>query len=55
MIKIYVRQITAGKMTVADVPAYWRSGVKAVFDEMLENGEITQDQYDAYMGENGAA
>lgn len=51
MVKIYIRQIKAGKMTVADVPAYWHDDVKAAFDEMLANGEITEEEYAAYMGE----
>ena len=51
MAKIYKRQILAGKMTVAEVPAYWYKQVKAMFDEMLENGEITEEEYNGYMGE----
>lgn len=53
MVKIYVRSIIAGKLTVngdPGVPEYWKADVIAVFDEKLENGEITQDQYDQYMG-----
>ena len=51
MVKVYVRAILAHKKTVADVPEYWQEQVKAVFDQMLADGEITQEQYDEYMGE----
>ena len=34
MVKIYVRRIRAGEMTLEDVPARWREAVR----EALENG-----------------
>ena len=53
MVKIYVKQIVAGKMIVPDVPDKWRDEVKAVFDAMLVDGEITQEQWNKYMGKDG--
>ena len=32
MIKIYVRRIKAGEMTIDDVPPRWRDAVQAVLD-----------------------
>lgn len=34
MVKIYVRRIRAGEMTLEEVPARWREAVR----EALENG-----------------
>lgn len=34
MVKFYVRRIKSGKMTLEQVPAYWRSKV----EEALKNG-----------------
>ena len=34
MVKIYVRRIRSGEMTLEDVPARWREAVR----EALENG-----------------
>lgn len=34
MVKIYVRRIQAGEMTLEDVPTRWREAVR----EALENG-----------------
>lgn len=50
MVKIYVKQIIAGKMTVSEVPSKWLEEVTSVFDEMLENNEITEADYYRYMG-----
>ena len=33
MVKFYVRQIKAGKMTLEDVPERWRAAVQAMLDE----------------------
>ena len=39
MAKIYVRQIKAGKITLADVPQRWRSQVEALMNESgVQNG-----------------
>lgn len=33
MVKIYVRQIKAGKMTLDEVPEKWREAVREALDE----------------------
>ena len=33
MAKIYLRQIKAGKMTIDDVPEYWRAQVEKLLEE----------------------
>ena len=33
MVKIYVRQIKAGKMTLEEVPIKWREAVREALDE----------------------
>lgn len=33
MVKIYVRQIKAGKMTLDDVPLKWRDAVRKALEE----------------------
>lgn len=33
MVKIYVRQIKAGKMTIDDVPTKWREAVREALEE----------------------
>ena len=33
MVKIYVRQIKAGKMTIDDVPLKWREAVREALEE----------------------
>lgn len=33
MVKIYVRQIKAGKMTINDVPSKWREAVREALEE----------------------
>lgn len=33
MVKIYVRRIKAGLMTVEEVPALWREAVRAALEE----------------------
>ena len=50
MVKIYKRRILAEIMTVADVPSLWYVSVKKIFDDMYANGEITEEQYNKYMG-----
>ena len=39
MVKIYVKKILAGKMTIEDVPERWREEVR----EALENGEYEEN------------
>lgn len=50
--KKYVEQImeSNGAMTVEDVPSLWRNKVKKAFADMLDLGEITEEQYNIYMG-----
>ena len=33
MVKIYVRRIKAGEMTIDDVPARWREAVREALEE----------------------
>ena len=59
MVEFYVMRVEYKVQTVygtADpftkpVPKLYRARVKEVFDEKLANGEITQEQYDSYMGD----
>ena len=59
MVEFYVMRVENGVQTVygtaepftKPVPKLWRAKVKAAFDEKLANEEITQEQYDAYMGD----
>ncbi len=37
MVKIYVRRIQAGLMTLEDVPEYWREKVKAELEKQNQN------------------
>lgn len=37
MVKFYVRQIKAGKMTLEEVPARWYEAVKAALEEDEED------------------
>lgn len=50
--KKYVQKIIEGSMTYDDVPNLWKKKVEAEFNLELENGDITQEQYDKYMGIN---
>lgn len=49
MVKIYVRSIIAGKITIKDIPDYWKEQVKVILDKKLENNEITQENYNNYI------
>lgn len=49
MYKIYIKQIMSGKMTILDVPDKWEDLVRTTFDKMLEDGQITEDEYNKYM------
>jgi len=49
MVKVYVRAIEAGKISINNVPDYWKAQVKAVFDEKLKNGEIVLEEYNRYI------
>lgn len=33
MVKLYVKRIRAGQMTIDDVPALWREAVREALDE----------------------
>lgn len=33
MVKLYVRRIKAGRMTLEEVPAYWREEVRKALEE----------------------
>lgn len=50
MTKKYVDRIMAGEMTYDEVPSLWRKKVKDAFDTMLDEGTITEDQYNKYLG-----
>lgn len=52
MTKKYVEQImeSAGTININKVPSLWRNKVKNAFAEMLALGEITERQYNIYMG-----
>ena len=39
----------SGKMTILDVPDKWEDLVRTTFDKMLEDGQITEDEYNKYM------
>lgn len=52
MVNLYVKKIMAGTYSFSKVPNTWKAQVKAVFDQKLADGLITQEQYDQYI--NGA-
>lgn len=39
MVKIYVRRILAGEMTIEQVPSRWREAVRAALEELEDEGE----------------
>ena len=51
MAKIYYDRILAGTRTYAQVPRTWKAGVKDLFIQAVENGEITAEEYEGYIGE----
>lgn len=59
MVEFYVMRVEYKIQTVYGttdpytkaVPKLYRVRVKEVFDGKLANGEITQEQYDSYMGD----
>ena len=51
MAVIYYHRILAGTKTYAQVPRTWKAGVKELFVQAVENGEITPEQYEEYIGE----
>ena len=50
--KKYCTQIieSNGEMIADDVPSLWRNKVKKAFADMLALGNITEEQYNTYMG-----
>ena len=50
MVKLYVKNIMVGKYSYDRVPAIYKDRVKAAFDEKLEKNEITQEEYNRYLG-----
>lgn len=50
MTKKYVQKIMEGSMEYDDVPNLWKKKVENEFKLELENGDITQEQYNKYMG-----
>ena len=51
MAKIYYDRIIAGTRTFTQVPRTWKAGVKTLFRQAVENGEITAEEYEEYIGE----
>ena len=51
MAKLYVSKIMAGSLNMSKVPASRKADVIAIFQEKLDGGEITQDQFDQYTRE----
>lgn len=50
MVNLYVKNIMVAKYSYSRVPAIYKDRVKAVFDEKLEKNEITQEEYNRYLG-----
>ena len=51
--KIYARKImgtTDGSYTINDVPNLWNAKTVAAFGEFVVSGEITEEQYEQYVG-----
>lgn len=56
--KIYARKIMNtkdGSYTIANVPTLWLQKTLNAFKEFAETGEITEEQYKQYTGEEYAA
>ena len=51
MNKLYANKIIAGQLTLASVPASRKQGVIAVLQEYVEQGKITQEQFEQYTAE----
>lgn len=48
--RIYVEAIMEEIKTYAEVPSLYKKKVKDAFDDMLDLGEITQEEHDRYLG-----
>lgn len=51
MVALYVKKIKKGTFTIDKVPNLWKDKVIAVFQEELDNGVITQEEFDRYTSE----
>lgn len=50
MVKLYVKNIINGKITLDKVPAVYKAKVEKALQEKFDNGEITQQQLNKYLG-----
>ena len=51
MVNLYVKKIKEGTFEYKKVPKLWKKRVLQEFKEELENGEITQEEYEMYISE----
>lgn len=51
MNKIWVKQLVLGTKVWSDVPASRRIAIKALLQEMVTSGEITEEQYNSIIGD----
>ena len=49
MVELYVRKIKDDTYKFSKVPKLWKNKVLNAFKLELEYGEITQEEYDAYI------
>ena len=52
MAKIWHNRILAGTRTYEEVPNTWKAQVKALFRKDVEDGVITEEQYEEIIGED---
>lgn len=50
MVKLYVKNIINGRITLDKVPAVYKEKVEKALQEKFDNGEITQQQLNKYLG-----
>ena len=50
MNKIWAKQLVLGVKVWSDVPASRRAAVKGLLQGMIENGDITEEQYNSIVG-----
>lgn len=50
MVKLYVKNIMSGRITLENVPTIYKDKVEAALREKFVKGEITEAQLNRYLG-----
>lgn len=51
MNKIWAKQLVLGDKLWSNVPAFRKPVIKVLLQEMVDSGEITEEQYNSIIGE----